>query len=64
VNVSRRIYSRAAYAQAAGSECPIIVLTFRASIARLDTPMFVRPPFFRPRWFPDIADVAIDDRTD
>lgn len=53
-----------AYAQAAGSEGPLIVLTFRLPAAKLVAPRFARDPFFRPRWFADIAGMAIDDRTD
>jgi hypothetical protein len=53
-----------AYAQAAGSQGPLTVLTFRAPAAKLPAPRFARPPFFRPVWFPNIVGVAIDERTD
>jgi hypothetical protein len=46
-----------AYARAAGSDgC---VLTFRSTIAELDPRHYAEPPFFRPRWFPDIVGLAI-----
>jgi hypothetical protein len=53
-----------AYAEAAGSDGPLCVLTFRSSLAAFDPDMFRRPPFFRPRWFADIAGLAIDADTD
>lgn len=53
-----------AYAQAANSDGPIIVLTFRLPVARLDAPRFARAPFFRPRWFANIVGMVIDDRVD
>ena len=52
-----------AYARAAKSEGPMTVLTFRSS-ARLDAPRFSKAPFFKPVWWPDIAGMAIDARTD
>ena len=52
-----------AYARAAKSDGPITVLTFRSG-ARLSAPRFSRPPFFKPVWWPDIAGLAIDARTD
>jgi hypothetical protein len=53
-----------AYAQAAGSNGPTIVLTFRLPVGKLDVPRFARPSFFRPVWFPDIVGMVIDDRVD
>lgn len=53
-----------AYARAAGSDGPLTVLTFRLPVAKLASPRFERPPFFRPVWFPDIAGMAIDTHTD
>ncbi len=53
-----------AYARAAGTAGPAVVLTFRLPPARLAAPRFTRPPFFRPVWFPNIAGLIIDDRTD
>ena len=52
-----------AYARAAGSDGPVTVLTFRSS-ARLTAPRFSRLPFFKPVWWPDIAGLVIDARTD
>ena len=52
-----------AYARAAGSDGPVTVLTFRSS-ARLTAPGFSRLPFFKPVWWPDIAGLVIDARTD
>jgi hypothetical protein len=49
-----------AYAQAAGSDGPIPVLTFRSSIAELDPRHYAEPPFFRPRWFPNIVGMVVD----
>lgn len=53
-----------AYAQAAGSDGPLLVLTFRLPVARLAAPKFARPPFFKPQWFANIVGVAIDAHTD
>jgi hypothetical protein len=49
-----------AYAQAAGSDGPITVLTFRSSIAELDPRHYAEPPFFRPRWFSNIVGMVLD----
>jgi hypothetical protein len=53
-----------AYARAARNGGPLCVLTFRSARPALDAPRFERPPFFRPRWFPNIVGMALDDRTD
>jgi hypothetical protein len=53
-----------AYANAAGSDGPRTVLTFRAPSAELDAPTFRRPPFFKPVWFPDIVGMTIDGDVD
>jgi hypothetical protein len=53
-----------AYARAAGSNGPLMVLTFRLPVARLDAPMFSRPPFFRPPWFANIVGRVIDGHVD
>lgn len=53
-----------AYAQAAGIDGPAILLTFRAPIAKLQSPAFKRAPFFKPVWFADIAGMTIDAGTD
>lgn len=52
------------YARAVGSDGPLCVLTFRSSFAAFDPDAFTRPPFFRPRWFSDIAGVVLDGETD
>jgi hypothetical protein len=52
-----------AYARAAGSAGPLTVLTFRSS-ARLDARRFSKAPFFKPVWWPNIAGMSIDARTD
>jgi hypothetical protein len=52
-----------AYARAANTEGPMTVLTFRSG-ARLQAPRFSKSPFFKPVWWPDIAGMAIDARTD
>ena len=54
----------AAYAAAAGSDGPLCVLTFRSAFAAFDPDAFTRPPFFRPRWFADIAGMVLDGGTD
>jgi hypothetical protein len=53
-----------AYAQAAGNNGPICVLTFRTSRREIEAPRFRRPPFFRPIWFPNIAGMVVDASTD
>jgi hypothetical protein len=53
-----------AYAQAAGTDGPACVLTFRLPIARLETPRFARVPFFRPVWFPNIVGMTLADDSD
>lgn len=53
-----------AYAQAAGSDGPATVLTFRLPPARVAAARFRRAPFFRPRWFADIAGVFVEERSD
>ena len=53
-----------AYAQAAGTPGPACVLTFRLRAEKCRAARFSRAPFFRPVWFPDIAGVVLDARTD
>lgn len=53
-----------AYAQAAGSDGPATLLTFRLPLPRADAPRFQRAPFFRPVWFANIVGMTIDGRTD
>ena len=53
-----------AYAKAAGSDGPACVLTFRSLLPAVDDEAFRKPPFFKPVWWPDIAGVFLDERTD
>ena len=46
------------YARAAGTDGPVVVLTFRLPVSRLEAPRFARDPFFQPRWFPNIIGSA------
>jgi hypothetical protein len=40
------------------------VVTFRSSVAELDPCHYAEPPFFRPRWWPDIVGLALGADTD
>jgi len=53
-----------AYAQAAGSDGPLCVLTFRSDLPQQDLHAFRWAPFFRPVWFPDIVGMRLDADTD
>ena len=53
-----------AYARAAGSDGPLVVLTFRSAGPELDALVHAGAPFFAPPWFADIVGVAITDATD
>lgn len=53
-----------AYAKAAATHGPVCVLTFRLSSEHCAAGRFARAPFFRPVWFPNIAGIVIDARTD
>ena len=59
-----------AYARALGPlhapapEGATCVLTFRSPLCALNVHAFDTPPFFKPRWFADIAGVVLDARTD
>jgi hypothetical protein len=53
-----------AYARAAGSDGPLVVLTFRASGGDLAALSAAGPPFFKPVWFPDIVGLVLDEATD
>lgn len=53
-----------AYAQAAATEGSVCVLTFRSTLAAFEPAAFTDRPFFRPRWFPDIAGIFLDRQTD
>lgn len=49
-----------AYARAAASDGPIIVMTFQSSGPDLDALGAAGPPFFRPRWRPGIVGMVLD----
>jgi hypothetical protein len=53
-----------AYARAAGTEGPEMVMTFRASGPELDALANAGAPFFKPVWFTDIVGMALDGSTD
>ena len=53
-----------AYAKAVGNDGPLCVLTFRSWLAEGDPDAFTTPPFFRPRWFADMAGLQLDALTD
>ena len=53
-----------AYARAAGTDGPAVVLTFRSSGDELDALSRTPHPFFKPVWFADIVGVLIDADTD
>jgi hypothetical protein len=53
-----------AYAQAAGSNGPICVLTFRSPLPQLDAHAYTWEPFFRPKWFANIVGMKLDADTD
>ena len=53
-----------AYAQAAATQGPACVLTFRAPLPTLRAPRYKCHPFFRPVWFPNIVGLFIDAQTD
>ena len=53
-----------AYARAAGTAGPACVLTFRLGQQACAAARFRRAPFFRPVWFPNIAGLIVDGRTD
>ena len=53
-----------AYARAAGASGPLCLLTFRLPESLLASDRFVRAPFFRPPWFPNIVGVAVSEESD
>ena len=53
-----------AYAAAAGTDGPAVVLTFRTTGIELDALRNAGPPFFKPVWFDDIAGIILDESTD
>lgn len=50
-----------AYAEAAGSNGPLCVLTFRSPLPQLDVHAYTWEPFFRPVWFADIVGMRLDE---
>src|SRR4051812_19548241 len=50
-----------AYARAASTEGPAVVLTFRSEGIELDALSEAGPPYFKPLWFDDIAGLVLDD---
>jgi hypothetical protein len=53
-----------AYARAASTEGPAVVLTFRSSGQELEALSAIGHPFFRPPWFPNIVGMVLDSDTD
>lgn len=53
-----------AYAQAAKTDGPTCVVTFRTLDRQFDPVDFETPPFFRPVWFPNIVGAVLDQTTD
>lgn len=53
-----------AYATAAGTAGPACVLTFRTPRPADEFPRLARAPYFLPRWWPDIAGMTLDARTE
>ena len=53
-----------AYAHAAGSDGPLIALTFRSSGPELEALSACGHPFFKPVWFPDIVGMVLGDGVD
>jgi predicted DNA-binding protein (MmcQ/YjbR family) len=49
-----------AYARAAGTDGPVTVVTFRSSGGELEALSHLGPPFFRPRWAPDVVGMVLD----
>jgi hypothetical protein len=49
-----------AYARAARSDGPISVMTFRSSGPELHALANSGPPFFKPRWLPDVVGMVLD----
>ena len=53
-----------AYAQAAGTDGPAVVLTFRSSGLELEAFREAGHPFFKPVWFADIVGLILEDDVD
>lgn len=54
----------AAYARAAATNGPCLVLTFRVAPADATHARFTRRPFFKPPWFATIVGLVVDPSTD
>jgi hypothetical protein len=54
----------AAYAEAAGVDGPVTVMTFRAAGAELAALTTVGAPFFKARWGRDVVVIVLEDETD
>ena len=52
------------YAWAAGSDGPLVVMTFRSSGPELHALTEAGHPFFKPVWFSDIVGMVLDSNTD
>lgn len=48
-----------AYAEAAGTAGPVLVLTFRSSGQELETLRAIGPPFFKPAWGADVLGMIL-----
>lgn len=53
-----------AYAKVARTDGPVCVLTFRTPRPAHETARFAAAPFFLPGWWPNIAGMTLDARTD
>ena len=53
-----------AYAKAAGSRGPLVVMTFRSPRPEAEVHAYTWAPFFRPPWFRDIVGMRLDAHTD
>ncbi|TCO41972.1 hypothetical protein [Dokdonella fugitiva] len=53
-----------AYAEASGLQGPACLITFRTVEKAFQPERFNAPPFFRPKWFPDIMGLELDDPID
>ena len=53
-----------AYAQAAGTDGPASVITFRCPLDDVEAHRAAGPPFFVPVWFPNIVGLVVDGATD
>jgi len=53
-----------AYARAAGTDGPCVVLTFRCPLDEVEVYRAAGVPYFVPVWFPNIVGIVLDDSTD